>query len=87
MAYDEELAQRVREILRTQIAFTEKKMFGGLACMVRGNMCVGVLGDSLMARIGKERYPEMLSRKSVREMDFTGKPMPGYVFVESGRDC
>jgi TfoX N-terminal domain len=81
VAYDEGLSQRIREILEDTIAFTEKKMFGGLAFMVCGNMCVGVLGDSLMARIGKERYSELLSRKSVREMDFTGKPMPGYVFV------
>lgn len=82
MAYDEGLAQRIRELLQERTAFAEKKMFGGIAFMVRGNMCLGVSGKPVMARVGKARYAEMLARKFVREMDFTGKPMAGYVFVD-----
>ncbi len=82
MAYDERVAERVRESLGAKAPFSEKKMFGGLALMVRGNMCLGVLGDAVMARIGPERYAEMLAREHVREMDFTGRPMNGYVFVD-----
>lgn len=83
MAYDEGLAQHIRDSLGGRVHFTEKKMFGGLAFMVRGNMCLGVLGKSIMARVGPEQYCEMLARKHVREMDFTGKPMVGYVFVDA----
>lgn len=82
MAYDEGLAERIRGVLSESTDFAEKKMFGGLAFMVRGNMCLGVLGETVMARVGKARYSEMLSREFVREMDFTGKPMAGYVFVD-----
>lgn len=82
MAYDEGLAERIRGVLSESTDFAEKKMFGGLAFMVRGNMCLGVLGETVMARVGKPRYAEMLSREFVREMDFTGKPMAGYVFVD-----
>lgn len=82
MAYDEGLAERIRGVLGESTDFAEKKMFGGLAFMVRGNMCLGVLGETMMARVGKARYAQMLSRRFVREMDFTGKPMAGYVFVD-----
>lgn len=82
MAYDEGAAERIREALGKKIAYSERKMFGGLAFMVRGNMCVGVIGESLMARVGPDQYREMLGRTSVREMDFTGKPMTGYVYVD-----
>jgi hypothetical protein len=81
MAYDEGTAERIRECLGAQTPYTEKKMFGGVAFMVRGNMCVGVAGESLMARVGPQQYRDMLARPHVREMDFTGKPMNGYVFV------
>jgi TfoX N-terminal domain len=63
-------------------AFSEKKMFGGLAFLHRGLMFVGVSGSKLMARVGKENYEDSLGRKHVRKMDFTGKPMQGYVYVE-----
>lgn len=82
MAYDEGTAQRIRDVLGPKSDFTERKMFGGLAFMVRGNMCLGVLGESIMARVGPERYGDMLARTYVREMDFTGRPMVGYVFVD-----
>ena len=81
MAYDEGLAQRIREILGGA-RITEKKMFGGLAFLSGGHMFVGIVGDTLMARIGPERYAEALRQPHVREMDFTGRPMKGYVFVD-----
>ncbi|TCV89616.1 TfoX/Sxy family protein [Sulfurirhabdus autotrophica] len=83
MSYDEGLAQRLRELLPSQQNITERKMFGGLAFMSRGYMFVGIVGDVLMARVGPEYYELALSRPYVREMDFTGKPMKGYVYVES----
>lgn len=82
MSYDEGLAQRLREALQSHRGITEKKMFGGLAFMSRGYMFVGIIGDMLMARTGPEYYQQALSRPHVRVMDFTGKPMKGYVFVD-----
>jgi hypothetical protein len=84
MAFDEGLAQRVRELLRDRSGITERKMFGGLAFMSHGHMFVGILGDALMARVGPDRYAEALRQPEAREMDFTGKPMKGYVFVAPG---
>jgi TfoX N-terminal domain len=83
MAYDERLAQRIRDALANNRAITEKKMFGGIAFLRKGLMFVGVSGTSLMARVGKEKHADSLGRKNVREMDFTGKPMQGYVFVDA----
>ena len=83
MAYDEALAQRIRAALRGQRGVTERKMFGGLAFMLRGNMFVGVLDRSLMARVGPQNYDRALGSRGAREMDFTGRPMRGYVFVEA----
>lgn len=82
MAYDEGVAQRVREIFHGRSGITERKMFGGLAFMAHGHMFIGVLGATLMARVGPTEYPKALGMPHVREMDFTGKPMKGYVFVE-----
>lgn len=82
MAYSERLAQRIREALAGNRAITEKKMFGGIAFLRHGLMFVGVSNSSLMARVGKPHYGESLSRKHVREMNFTGKPMQGYVFID-----
>jgi TfoX/Sxy family transcriptional regulator of competence genes len=81
MAYDEALAQRVRAALTPQPKVEEKKMMGGLTFMVNGRMCVGVLRDDLMARIDPEVYETALTKKGCREMDFTGKPMKGFVFI------
>jgi TfoX/Sxy family transcriptional regulator of competence genes len=82
MAYDETLAERVREVVRDMRGTTERKMFGGLAFMLRGNMFVGILEQSLMARVGPENYERALASPGAREMAFTGKPMRGYVFVD-----
>ena len=82
MAFDEKLAARLREIFNKTGQFTEKKMFGGIAFMLNGNMCCGVINDLLMARVGRDRYEASLALPHVRPMDFTGKPMTGYVYVE-----
>lgn len=81
MAYDEGLAQRIRAALAGDAAITEKKMFVGIAFLRDGLMVVGVANDSLMARVGRENHADSLRRPHVREMDFTGRPMQGYVFV------
>lgn len=81
MAYDEGLAQRIREILQSRAGISERKMFGGLAFMTDGHMFVGILGDTLMARVGPDEYAKALAMPHVRPMDFTGRPMKGYVFV------
>ena len=81
MAYDEKLAQRVRSALATSRRVTEKKMFGGLAFLAGGRMCCGVLGDTLMVRVGPERHAAALSRPHARPMDFTGRPLTGFVYV------
>ena len=81
MAYDEKLAERVKKVLIHQKTVEEKKMMGGLTFMVNGKMCVGVLKDELMARIDPEVYETALRKKGCREMNFTGKPMKGFVFV------
>lgn len=82
MAYDEGAAERVREIVHSRAGITERKMFGGLAFMSHRHMFIGVLGSTLIARIGPREYADALHKPHVREMDFTGKPMKGYVFVE-----
>ena len=81
MAYDEGLAERVRAALNRRAGVTERKMFGGLAFMLHGHMFVGILGETLMARVGPERYEAALREPHVRAMDFTGRPMRGYVYV------
>ena len=82
MAFDEGLAQRVREALAGRPGITERRMFGGLAFLVDGKMFVGISGSKLMARVGVERYQDALAVPHVRQMDFTGKPMKGYVYVD-----
>lgn len=81
MAYDEGVAQRVREMMEDIPGVTEKKMFGGIAFMVNGNMCSGVVKSELMMRVGADRYEDALKQPYAREMDFTGKPMKGFVYV------
>lgn len=81
MAYDEGVAQRLREVFADRADVVEKKMFGGIAFMVSGNMCCGVLGEELMARVGPEQYEQALKQPYVRKMDFTGKPLKGFIYV------
>ena len=81
MAYDEQLAERVRGILTSFPGVAERKMFGGLAYLLRGNMCCGVVGEELMVRVGRESYEAALHEPHVREMDFTGRPLRGFIYV------
>ncbi|MBX7198756.1 MAG: TfoX/Sxy family protein [Rhodospirillaceae bacterium] len=81
MAFDVELASRMREVLAVRNDVTEKKMFGGLCFMVRGHMCCGIARENFMLRVGPDRYEEVLSRRHARPMDFTGRPLKGFVYV------
>jgi TfoX/Sxy family transcriptional regulator of competence genes len=83
MAYDEGVAERLREVFFSRDDVTERKMFGGIAFMVSGNMCCGVVNDTLMARVGPDRYKAALKQPHAREMNFTGRPMKGFVYVAS----
>jgi hypothetical protein len=82
MAYDEQLAARVRALLANRTEVSERKMFGGLTFMVSGNMCCGVNGDELIVRLDPDRVDEALVRAHARPMDFTGRPMRGFVTVQ-----
>lgn len=81
MAYDEGLAQRIRETLSGRDDVVEKKMFGGLCFMVRGHMACGIVKDEIMVRVGKARYEDSLAQPHAREMDFTGRALKGMVYV------
>jgi TfoX/Sxy family transcriptional regulator of competence genes len=82
MAFDEHLAERISRSLKShKVLFEEKKMMGGLCYLVDGKMTVGIVKNQLMARIDPGIYQEALQRKGAKEMDFTGRPMKGYVFV------
>lgn len=81
MAYNAGLADDIRARIGSRTDLTEKEMFGGIAFMVGGNMAVGVSGDDLMVRVGKETYDDALTETGVREFDMSGKPMRGWVLV------
>ena len=81
MAYDEELAERIRGALGGGDDVTERKMFGGIAFMVAGNMACGVIRDDLMVRVGPEAHDEALAQPHTRIMDFSNRPMRGMVYV------
>lgn len=81
MPYDEKLAERVRAVLPPTQQIVEKKMFGGVAFLLDGKMFVGVASSDLMVRVGPAAYEAALARPHVRPMDFTGRPLNGYVFV------
>jgi TfoX/Sxy family transcriptional regulator of competence genes len=81
MAFDEILAARVREAMLDRGELAERKMFGGLALMLNGHLCCGVIGVDLMLRVGPAAYPSALARPHARAMDFTGRPLTGYVYV------
>src|SRR6188472_2555254 len=81
MAYNENLADRIREALVDVPKVSEKSMFGGVCIMVNNKMCVGVVKDEMMCRINPEQEETVLERAGCRAMDFTGRPMKGFVFV------
>ena len=84
MPYDENLAQRLRQTLAVYPNVTEKKMFGGLSFMLGDHMCCGAVNEDLVVRVGPEQYEQALSQPHARNMDFTGRPMRGMVFVGPG---
>lgn len=81
MAYDEGLAERIREHFQNRSDVEEKKMFGGLCFMVSNHMCCGIVKETLMARVGPDNYEKCLAKKYASEMDFTGKAMKGMIYI------
>jgi len=81
MAYDEQLAERVRDQLADVHGITEKAMFGGVAFLLEGNMAVGLTGDELMVRVGRDDSDDALARPHTRPFDMTGRPMKGWILV------
>lgn len=82
MAYDEALADRIRDVLAPRSEVSEREMFGGIAFMIAGNMACGVIGEDLMVRLGAEDAERALIEPHVRPMDFTGKPMKTAIYVD-----
>ena len=83
MAFDEHLVARIQKQLGATEGVAEMKLFGGWCATVAGNMAVGVLGDDLIVRVGADAYDDALQRPGVREFDFGGRPMAGWVFVSA----
>lgn len=84
MAYNTELAERIAQILRFEnVDFYEKKMFGGVAFMINDKMCMGIVKDQLMLRVLDTRYSELLESNGAREMDFTGRSLKGFLYIDS----
>ena len=83
MAYDEAVAARMRGLMEGLRPYTEKRLFGGIAFFVNGNMACGVIGDRIMVRVGPEDYEEALARPHAGPFDMTGRPMRGWVSVEA----
>ena len=82
MAYEDAVADRVRKILKRRKGISERKMFGGIAFMLNGNMVCGVIKKDLVLRLGKERAAKALSEPHTREMDFTGKAIKSMVYID-----
>jgi TfoX/Sxy family transcriptional regulator of competence genes len=83
MAYDEGLAERIREVLGDNPEIKEKKMFGGLVFMLHGNMACGLIKEDFMVRVGAANYDETLRKPHARKMEFTGKPMKGFIMIDA----
>lgn len=81
MAYDENLAARIRKVLIERDGYAEKKMFGGICFLLHGNMACGIVRDLLIVRVGPQRYAEALAQPHAGVFDFTGRPMTGWVQV------
>lgn len=82
MAYDPGLAERIRDLGTPLGPLAERKMFGGLCFLLDGNMCFGIVGSELMVRVGVAAYADALAQPHAREMDFTGRSMRGFVYVD-----
>ena len=83
MAYDEALARRIHVALNDVPGLTEKKMFGGVGFLIQGNMACGVNGNDMIVRISPDSYEAALAKPYVRVFDLTGRPMKGWIVVES----
>jgi TfoX/Sxy family transcriptional regulator of competence genes len=83
MAYDEALAQRIREVLEGSAGLIEKKMFGGVGFMIQGNMACGVNKEDLIVRVGPDGYEQALNQAHTRVFDMTGRPMKGWITVSA----
>ncbi len=81
MAYDEGLAQRIREVFDELPGIVEKRMFGGIGFMLQGNLACGVIGDELIVRVGPDRYEDAVAMPHARPFDFTGRPMTGWIML------
>lgn len=81
MAYNQALAEDIRMRLGDHPGVSEKEMFGGIAFMIHGNMAVGVTGDELMVRVGKEAHDEAVGRTGARIFDMSARPMKGWIVV------
>jgi hypothetical protein len=81
VAYEEAVADKVRELLAARSELSERKMFGGIGFMIAGNMAVGVMDEDLIVRLDPADAEKALAENGVREFDFTGRPMTGWVFV------
>jgi len=84
MAFDERLGERVRGALGRRKGLVEKKMFGGIAFLLNGNMCVGVHQADLIVRVAPEQTDSVLKQRHTRVFDLTGRPMKGWILVEAG---
>jgi TfoX/Sxy family transcriptional regulator of competence genes len=82
MVSNERLADKIRALTERK-SLKEKRMFGGVAFMLNGNMCFGTVKDDLVVRVGPDRYKDALALPHARPMDFTGRPIKGFVFVDS----
>jgi hypothetical protein len=83
MAFDDKLADRIRKQLGKRRGLTEKKMFGGLAFLLNGNMCCGVHGQEMIVRLDPEQTDEALRERHTRIFDLSGRPMKGWILVQS----
>ena len=83
MAFDERLAERIRKRLGKRKGLAEKKMFGGIAFLLNGNMCVGVHNQDLIVRLAPEETDQALAEPHTRVFDLSGRPMKGWILVES----
>jgi len=81
MPYDQDLAARIRRVLRRRANISERQMFGGLAFMYKGKMCCGIVGRDLMVRVPEKDMAPALKHPHVRPMDFTGRPLREFVYV------
>jgi len=82
MAYDKDLAERVKNMLADRDGFVERKMFGGIGFLLRGNMACGILQNDLIVRVGPEKYSGLLQRPGAGPFDITGRVMKGWLRVE-----